>query len=452
MRQSRRWSVHGRAHFLPMGDVMAAVLPREPLSDVAAPAGVRGFGLRSVPTVLLLRITHAVAPVSVLEQVALDAEQAEAVARAMLLDPGVSEAVVLSTCNRMELYVAGPAPDAERALRVLAAHCTAGLEVLHRYVTCERDAQAAGHAMRVAAGLESRAVGEVEILAQLRSALGAARSAGTIGPSLSNLFRFVMSAGRQARRTGRVRDVPSLAQLALDAALPGGPKAKVTLVVGSGAMAALTVQELLRRKADYVVCARRFDRASQVARSAARVVPFEDLMSAVRAADTVICATGARSPLLRLADLERVMRERGERPLTIIDLSMPRNVDAAAGDLVGLRLLNLDDLACDVSEDVQHREVTIDANVRRYRTWLAGHAAGALIATLHERVLADCLAGLDDASQPTDVAAEAIRASAALTAHRLVHDATVRIKDHVDAGNEAAAYAVLATYGISNAA
>ena len=402
--------------------------------------------LRRLASVMVVRVTHAQAPVGVLERVSLDADGADAVARELLLDPAIAEAVVLSTCNRTELYVAGAAPDATRVLRVLATHTGAEPEMLRAHAACSVGIEVAAHAMRVAAGLESRAVGEVEILAQLRGALASARASGAIGPSLSNLFRFVLAAARQVRRTRSPREVPSLPQLALDAALAAHPATARTLVIGSGTMAALTVQELERRHADYAVCARRFDRAVIVARSPARVVPFDELTTAVGAADAVVCATGARSPLVTLADLARVMERRGERPLTIVDLSLPRNIDPDAACLSGLRLLDLDDLVCDARQDERLVEAMIAAHVERYRTWLAGQAAGPLIARLHDHVHGG--GAMVPHGAPALAPCDADVGAVASSASRRLHPAIAVIKHHVAAGDCAAAYAVLTSYGL----
>ena len=399
---------------------------------------------------MLVAITHQQAPLGVLEQVNLTAEGSTSLARTLLGHEGVAESIVLSTCNRTELYLFGPAPDADAALDALAGHTGTERAALEASVVQASGREAALHLLRVAAGLESRVVGEAEILGQIRSAISAGRDSGSAGPYLTNLFRFATAAGRQAHHTADHVLAPSLPRLALDAAAtdPAKPLG-TTVVLGSGAMARSTVDELTSRELDYVVCARRPERALALATSPDQVVPFDQLHAALDRADVVVCATGARTPLLRSTDLEQVMRTRHDRPLVVVDLSLPRNVEPSARHLDGIRLLDLADLVVDTAElQVRRREEIVGAEMRRYQAWMAGRAVGHLLTQLHENVQRSCRATLERSWTADDGDADALTAKARSMANKMLHGPIVTVKTLMAAGDEAGAFAVLASYGI----
>lgn len=406
--------------------------------------------LGEVSSLALVAITHQRAPLELLERVNVGTDASATVCGSLIGRAGVSEAVVVSTCNRTELYLHGPAPDTDFALRTLAIHCRASLDLFDGCVVTMWGADAALHLLRVTAGLESRVVGEVEVFGQIRSAIAAATASGSAGSYLTNLFRFATAAGRRAQRTIDHALIPSLPRLALDAARPNRvDPVGITVVLGSGAMAATTTRELAVRQLDYWVCARTPERAVRLARSADHVVAFEDLVAVLERANVVVCATGARIPLLRVADLVSVMARRAGRPLTIIDLSLPRNVEPAARHLPGIRLLDLDDLIADSSElQIRRREEIVGDELRRYQAWLAGRVVGHLIAQLRDSVQTACRATLER-SNDSAMSSEMLTATARTMANKLLHGPMVTIKNLIAAGDESTAFAVLASYGIS---
>jgi len=267
---------------------------------------------------------------------------------------------------------------------------------------------------------------------------------------LTNLFRFATAAGRQAHHTADRILTPSLPRLAFDAAsAERATPLGTTVVLGSGAMARSTVDELTARGLDYLVCARRPERALALATSADQVVPFDELHGALQHADVVVCATGARTPLLRVADLERIMGNRPDRPLVVVDVSLPRNVEPAARQLPGIRLLDLGDLVVDTAElQVRRREEIVCAEMRRYQAWMAGRAVGHLLTALHDNVQRSCRATLQRSWTAADGDAEALDAKARSMANKMLHGPIVTVKTLMAAGDEAGAFAVLASYGI----
>jgi glutamyl-tRNA reductase len=385
---------------------------------------------------------------AILEQVNLDADGCAHLANTLMQCEGVTEAVVLSTCNRTELYVAGSQPDVRAALGALVDQTHGTLEVLDQYVRTATGENVALHLFRVAAGLESRVSGEREILGQVRSAIGVAREAGTVGSHLECLFRSAIAVGRRAQQTDG--NAPSLLpQIGLDAARATTKADGLTVVMGAGMMAAATVAELVARGLDFVVCARRLERAELLVSQPDQVVSFDDLPSVLDRADVVVCATAARTPLLSVADVELAMARRGGRPLVIVDLSLPRNVDPAAGSVPGLRLLDLEDLVSGSSViELRRRTEIIDDEFRRYKSWLAGQIAGHMIAVLHAGVHALCQETLEASLADSEVSATAIMAASRGIAGKLLHTPTLTIKALMAEGDEAGARAVLASFGI----
>jgi glutamyl-tRNA reductase len=399
----------------------------------------------------LVAITHQHAPLEILERVNLTVERADSLGHRLLGHAGVSESLVVSTCNRTEIYLFGSAPNTKFALRTLSAHTGISLEALRGCAISASGDEAALHLLRVATGLESRVAGEVEILGQIRSAIAAARASGTAGSCLTNLFRFATAAGRRAQHTTDDALTPSLPRLALDAACidPFQPVGAV-LVLGSGTMAGKTTEELTARRLDFAVCARRPERALRLAGSDDRVVKFEDLTKVLARCEVVICATGARTPLLGVAELERVMAQRGGRPLTVVDLSLPRNVEPAVRYVTGVRLLDLDDLVIDSTAlQVRRREQIVLEELERYQSWRAGRAIGHLLTRLHHIVEQACRDTIAQTWTEADGSPELLAETARRMTNKLLHQPTLTIKHLIATGDEVGALAVLASFGVA---
>ncbi|HEY0519888.1 MAG TPA: glutamyl-tRNA reductase [Ilumatobacteraceae bacterium] len=398
----------------------------------------------------VVAVSHQRAPLAILERVNLDREGCATLARTLTALPGISEAVVLSTCNRTELYIAGAAPDPTAAVNALVDHIGVAPGFLDQYARHASGPNCALHLFRVAAGLESRVSGEREILGQVRSAIAVAREAGTVGSHLDCMFRSAIAVGRRAQQSDDW--APSLLpQIGLNAAtgetteLPG-----LTVVMGAGQMAAGTVRELMSRGMDFVVCARRVERAALLASRPEQVIAFDELHSVLDRAEIVVCATGARTPLLTARDAELAMARRGGRPLVIVDLSLPRNVDPAAGQVPGLRLLDLEDLVSGSTViELRRRTDIIDEEFRRFTGWIGGQVAGQMIAALHRGVHDITREAMEASLTSAGVSPAEIDAAARTIAGRLLHAPTMCIKSLMAEGDEIAARAILASYGVS---
>lgn len=395
-------------------------------------------------------ISHQRAPLEILEQVNLDADGCTTLARTLAQCDGVFEAAVLSTCNRTEIYLAGDAPDLRGALDHLLMQTSSTLDVIDDYVRYATGDNVARHLFRVAAGLESRVAGEREILGQVRAAIAISRDAGTVGSHLDCLFRSAIAVGRRVQQTDRTSPA-LLPQFGLDAARPDPTKpAGLTMVMGAGLIAAETARELVARKMEFVVCARRMERAALLAERPQQVVSFDDLATTLDRVEVVVCATGARAPLLRVDDVEAAMTRRNGRPLVIVDLSLPRNVDPAAGRLPGVRLLDLEDLVSGSSlVEMRRRSEIVDEEFKRFGSWLAGQVAAHLIAQLHSGINDLCRDALAASLAGTSLSSFAIDDATRSIAGKLLHAPTLAIKSLMAEGDEAGARAILASYGLA---
>lgn len=389
----------------------------------------------------LVAVTHHHAPFSILERVTLDPDAADAVASDLRALPGVDEAVVLSTCNRTELYLAADRRRTGAVLDVLASHTGVTRVELTRSAVLLSDDDASLHLFRVAAGLESRVIGEGEILGQVRAAAARAARSGMSGPRLTGLFRWAAATGRRARRDAGGPARPSVARTALDA-VPTAPGA--TLVIGAGAMAAAVTAELRVRRAPFRVAARRVDRAARLTCRPSDAVDLDALADEMARADVVVCTTSARTAIVgRDAVADALTRRHGGR-LAIVDLSMPRNVAPDVGALPGVDLVHLHDLRGGHGDlSLRRASDAVTAEHDRYRLWLAGRAVGPIIAALRRQVAAACLA---EAEHHLD------GAEAAVFAHRLagrvLHAPTLAVKELSARGETAALDALAAALGV----
>ncbi|MDI2130357.1 glutamyl-tRNA reductase [Yinghuangia seranimata] len=311
-------------------------------------------------SVLVVGLSHRTAPVSLLERVAVAGDAQAKLLQDMAAAEPVAEAMLLSTCNRVELYA-----DVDRfhggvdgLSGLLSRHTGVTLEELTPHLYVHYEERAVHHLFSVACGLDSMVVGEGQILGQLKTSLALAQEYDTAGRVLNDLAQQALRVGKRAHsETGIDRAGQSLVTVALEQAeLVFGPVAGArSLVVGAGSMSALAATTLARQgdsnvAPNIVITNRTYERAEHLAdQVGGRAVPITALPDALSAADVVISCTGATGLVITKADVEQVLaarRERGaERPLVLIDLALPRDVDPAVRGLDGLHLVDLELLA-----------------------------------------------------------------------------------------------------------
>lgn len=375
-----------------------------------------------IERLLYLGATHKTAALAVRERLAPGLD------RIPLLLAGVrrhvDEAAIVNTCGRFELYAVAGDCARDEWPRWLAGALDQPSATLATILHARSGIDAAGHVLRVAAGLESRIMGEDQILGQVRLAFATANQAGSIGPMLSALFRAAIHAGRRVRFETDVgdgaRSFAGLAVETLSAHFRDAATIKV-LVIGSGSLAH-DVAERCRRVGirEFQFVSRHLDRARLMAAEYGGIaLSLDQLAESDIAVDSVIACAGARQTLVRTSLAEELAagrRDKG-RPLLMIDLGVPRNIDEHAGAIPGIMLRDLDMLGGVTStqaEEVAKAEAILVEELRRFRYWLAGRSAAPRIVRM--------LAG-----------AEGLAADAARQLRRELHGPIIRLKEEAAA-------------------
>jgi glutamyl-tRNA reductase len=396
---------------------------------------------------LLVGISHRIAPVALRERVAFTERQAARFVTALCIEPAISEAVALSTCNRTELIVvledAGSAAESAVLAR-LAAHAEIAVAELAAVTYTLRNCDAARHLFRVTAGLESMIVGEHEIQGQVKRAHESARETGTSGPLCNRLFGAALHTGRRVRaETAIARSHVSLSSVAVELAerLLGELRGRPVVVIGAGETSELTAQALAARGvATTFIANRHADRARSMAeRFGGSVVGLDSLPGALESADIVLASTSSPHPIVGHEELEIVMRARERRPLLLIDIAVPRDIDPLCGELEGVTLRDIDDLQAAVTHNLSSRTADVPAaeeiiaqEIGRFAQWLGELDVRPTIAMLHARgdQIAEQLleenAGRWESASSRDLAR--VEALARAVVARLLHEPTIRLR------------------------
>jgi glutamyl-tRNA reductase len=324
----------------------------------------------------------------------------ESALRALAARGSTHEAVVLSTCNRAEVYAASD--DVVQSRGDLAAFMSEfhGVDgsVLAPHLYDLADLESARHLFRVAAGLDSLVVGEPQILGQVKEAHALATGAHTVGPVLNRLFHLSFAAGKRVRtETGLAAGAVSVsfAAVALARKIFGDLKGRSVLVIGAGEMGKLTAVHMKSQGVQQVtIVSRTMAHAARTAEliGGASAAPWEEMDAALGASDIVITATGAGTTILTKGRIEGVMRTRRNRPLFIIDIAMPRDVEPSAVEIEQVFLYNIDDLQATVRENLARRasevlraEAIVTEEVDKFVAWLRSRGAIPTVVALRQK-------------------------------------------------------------------
>ena len=349
---------------------------------------------------LLVGISHRTAPVELRERIDFQARGVADALRALAERGSTREAVVVSTCNRAELYVA--CDEASETRRDLVSFVSDFNGVapgeIAPHVYDGTDLDVARHLFRVAAGLDSLVMGEPQILGQVKDAHTLATDAHTSGPVLNRLFHASFAVGKRVRtETGLGSGAVSVsyAAVALARKIFGDLSGRSVAVIGAGEMGKLTALHMKSQAVKHVtIISRTMAHAARTAEAigGASAAPWEELDAVLGASDIVITATGAAAPILTKAHIEAVMRPRRNRPLFIIDIAMPRDVEAAAGEIEQVFLYNIDDLQATVRENLARRasevaraETIVSEEVEKFGGWFRSRGAIPTVVALRER-------------------------------------------------------------------
>jgi glutamyl-tRNA reductase len=395
---------------------------------------------------ITLGASHKTAPLALRERLALPEGRAARVMAELVAHESVHEAVAISTCNRTEIVlVAGDPVEAESTtLAVLAREADIRpTELLgHLYSRHGRDAVA--HLFEVASGLDSMIVGEAEVQGQVKRAYELALVEGATGPISNRLFREALATGKRVRTdTGVSRSRVSVSSVAVELAadMLGDLSQRRVLVVGAGENGELTARALREHGVETVFVANRhYDRAIGLAsRFGGGAVRFEALPAELERADIVVSCTGSPHQIIGRDELELVAQARAGRPLVMIDIAVPRDIDPTVRELAGIALYDMDDLQRAVDRNVSAREAEatrartlVEADVERFEEFMARLDVLPTVAALRERgerIVQQVLGENERRWESlSDADRERLEAMARSIVARLLHEPTLRLK------------------------
>lgn len=326
----------------------------------------------SAPVLLCLGLNCHTAPVGVRERFSVPKRELANTLRALHALPPVEECVVLSTCNRTEIYCCTAQPEA--AAQVLLTHFRVEPALLGHFYRYEQQ-RALTHLARVAAGLDSAVLGETEIFGQLKDAYEAAHAAGTTARGLNRLFQRVFSIGKKVRHNTRITGGPTsvgAAGVQMAQEFLGSLEGRNILIVGAGEAARTTAQSLCSRGAESIFVANRsYERAEKLAAEVGgKVIRFTDWVPYLENIDIVIVSTASPVYVVSPPVLERVQQVR-QRPLCLIDLSVPRNADPACAEVPGVYLYDMDAMVAATEATRKARAAEVGACETMIAEWVA---------------------------------------------------------------------------------
>ena len=397
-------------------------------------------------------LNHRTAPVAVREQLAVEEDKLRELIRDVHATGAAREAVLISTCNRVEVYAVADAPGEARAavFRRLCQHRGLDHGLVESHVYTHVDEEAVRHAFRVASSLDSMMVGEPQILGQVKDAFALAQACETVGPTLHTLFSQAFAVAKKVRtETDIARHAVSVSFAAVELAkkIFSGLTGRAVLLVGAGKMSELAAKHLVDQGAFPVyVVNRTWARAQELARAlSGTAVPFAELDVALGSVDIVVTSTGAPEPVIRRELVQRVMHSRRGRPLFFIDIAVPRDVDEAVGTLNDVYCYDIDDLKQVVDANLRERareaqraELLVEREVAKFSERLRDVEVIPTIVSLRERLesiraaeLRRALARVPDA--PAEIR-EAMEALSSGIVNKIMHAPITKLRESGRAG------------------
>jgi glutamyl-tRNA reductase len=395
--------------------------------------------------ILVVGLNHETAPLAVREALAFSRERLSEALAGVREEAGLAEAMILSTCNRVEVYGRAGERRSEAVAEYLARFHGRAVSELEPYLYRLEGEAAVRHAFRVAASLDSMVLGESQILGQVKEAYAAAEKAGSLGPVLGALRNRTLGAAKRARtETAIGRNAVSVSHVAVELArkIFGDLRERAVLLVGAGKMSELSARQMVQAGARAsVLGGRTFERAEQLAALlGGRAAPFSALREELARADIVISGTGAPGIVIERADVEAAQAVRHGRPLFLIDIAVPRDISPEAGRVSGVFLYDLDDIKTVADSNLRERrkeataaEVILDEEVRAFLDWRRSLEVVPLLVELRRRADEVRRAELDKARKrlgPLTVEQEqALDLVTTAIVNKLLHDPTVRLKE-----------------------
>jgi len=416
-------------------------------------------------SLIALGINHRTAPVELREQVAITGERINDALRGLTALPSVCEAAILSTCNRTELYCDLLEPGLDDITNWLANYHGIEPEMIRKHLYFYPGENAVRHLLRVAGGLDSMIIGEPQILGQMKDAYQAASAAGTLDSALGRLFQHTFSVAKQIRTDTAIGESPvsvAFAAVSLAKQIFGEFNAQTALLIGAGETIELTARHLRDQKLGRLVIANRTPENAH--RLAARFngygIGLEEIPAHLAEADIVISATGSPNAILDKAMVKKALKSRKHRPVFMVDIAVPRDIDADVAELEDIYLYTVDDLQNVIQENLKSRqqaaqqaEEIIDVQVARFMNWLRAQDAVSTIREYRQhaerqrdevfRKAQQMLASGKDPEQALEFLANTLT-------NKLTHAPSVRIREAAENGDSELLNAAMALLNIKD--
>ncbi|MEW6161773.1 MAG: glutamyl-tRNA reductase [Nitrospirota bacterium] len=398
--------------------------------------------------VFVAGLNHKTADIDVREKVAFNGSRLEDGLIRFKELPEIEEVLILSTCNRVELYanVRDTLKASESIKILLSEFHNINRELLDKAVYIYDDVNAVRHIFRVASSLDSMVIGEPQILGQLKKAFELALEKKTMGILLNRLMKKAISVAKRVRRETRIAEHAvsvSFAAAELAKKIFTDLSGKVFMLLGAGEMAELAARHLMSSGVKEVIVAnRRYERACEIAKEFnGRPVKFDDFLQEMVPSDIVICSTGAQNYVLTKSQVQKVMKERKQKPVFIIDISVPRNVDPEVNDLDNVYLYNIDDLQGIVDKnkferqkEAEKAEKIVEEEIEPFLKWQSSLDSVPTIVALREKAeeikkeeLEKLLNRFPDMEEKQRKASEYM---ATAIVNKLIHQPTVALKEY----------------------
>ncbi len=392
---------------------------------------------------LAVGINHKTAPVDVRERVAFPPEHLRDALADLQGHGGAREAAILSTCNRTELYCGLDNSDSKRIIDWLGQYHSLGSRELIPYLYQYPDQLAVRHMLRVASGLDSMVLGEPQILGQVKSAYQTAAAAGTLGTLLNRLFQHTFSVAKQVRSDTDIGTSPisvAFAAVSLSKQIFGELSKQTALLIGAGETIELVIRHLHRNRIGRTIVANRtLERAHELATQFnGYAIGLEEISAHLVEADIVIASTARSGFVLERDHVASCLKQRKHRPVFMVDIAVPRNIDPAISELEDIYLYTVDDLQEVIQENLRSRQAAarqaeeiVDIQVEHFMSWMRAHdSAGTIRAlrgraeALRDEVYTRSLRQLRQGRDPTEV----LQYLAATLTNKLVHAPSVSLR------------------------
>ena len=395
--------------------------------------------------ILLIGINHKTAPVEVRECIAFSEEESRSALHALLRKPYIKEALIFSTCNRVEvLLVTDNVSSAiEETKAFISEFNKISLALFEDTLYIHEGSEAVRHLFRVASSLDSMVVGEPQILGQVKAAYRCATEEKTAGVVLNRLLHRTFFVAKRVRtETGIGDHAVSISYAAVELArkIFGGLEGKTVLLIGAGEMAELAVEHLIRNKSSKIwVANRTFETGVELARQFnGEAIRFEEIPESLKTVDIIISSTGAPDFVIHRDQIKSVIRQRKNRPLFFIDIAVPRDIDPEINRLANAYVYDIDDLKGVIDENIEDRqkeaikgERIVDEAVIRFREWYQSLDVVPTIIALRNKLESIAQAELKKTLQSCTISekdTESIHKMAESLINKIMHDPTVFLK------------------------